>query len=406
MSGVCALSSLAWGADLSGLPIGFLRITEDEEGQINVVARCVPAEDLLKELAERAGQVLDFPVPLRICISLPRQASNTLFKSPQFWLEEAITAGGLAPRLPDGASIVQIASEKAERYDATLDESEVMDKCKWPTADAATAVEGRITGAVLILRGKFIPPPYHVAVGAPYRLDVQGVSVPVAEVLVNGAVWTIAQGMDELSVKAPKSELPAPGQFRSRKALRDYVWKVLYPTSLRESGVVVAREKVVEFLRGQDLIKEVVDPIELEVIYSDDPHQRPHRLKAINYNLQTAQYEDDGMGINVGKTAPRLGEEKADELRHALAREQVILKGTHGRLHLSGADAVAKFRRLVVEAYPLPLPEKECVLAEMILDREPAREFAANLSSDYEALTNALDGLLAKLQQARVESKN
>ena len=366
----------------------------------------MPAEDLLKELAERAGQVLDFPVPLRICISLPRQASSTLFKSPQFWLEEAIAAGGLAPRLPDGASIVQIGPERAERYDATLDESEVMAKCKWPTADAATAVEDGITGAVVVLRGKFIPSPYHVEVGAPYRLEAKGVSATVAEVLVNGAVWTIAEGMDDPPAKMPTPDLPTSGQFRSRKALRDYVWEVLYPKSLRESGAAAAREKVVEFLQGQDLIKEVVDPIELEVIYSDDPHQRPAPLKSISYNLQTAQYEDDGMSANVGKTAVQLGEERADELRDALAREGVIVKATHGSFHFSGADAVAKFRRLVVEANPLPLAEKECVLAEMILDREPAREFAANLSSDYEALTNALDGLLAKLQQARVESKN
>ncbi len=402
---VCALAVSGWAADFSDLPIGYLEITEYEDGQLNVLARCVPAERLLADLAKRSGVALEFPTPVSACVSLPIQPDRDLVRPAHWWFVQVLTACGLTRHVPPGAETGQVRPEHPDRYNPMLPETEVIAKYKRPAVTPATAPGEGITGAVLILRGKFVPPPYRVEVGAPYRLEVDGDSAILADVLVNGVLWTQVEELPTPGEGTPEPKMPASGQFEDVLTLRDYVWLVLYPKHLKTSGPKIAHQRVVEFLESQQLIEKIVDPEELLIIYAHDPHRLPNALVPADYELSTGRFVDDGMAINRGKTAAELGDEEADELRHLLALDRVVVRGTHGRGGASGIGGVCQFRSCLAEAYTLPLAQRECALREILRNRCVARELAVNLPSDYQELTKALDALVAELEQRQLEKE-
>ena len=400
-----AICTAGFAADrsLSDLPIGHFKIIEGEEGEINVEARCVPTEKVLKTLAARTGKAIVFDQPCRTYVSLWQPWLHT---TEGEWMDRAASFGGrLSCVLREGAWRVS-SPEIQPHYDASMTEEAVA--AKFHHDVAPMRVRQGIYCGIIIYGGTFIEPPYKLeCVEQPNRgsaLTVNGVPV-----------WSFPpRPADKLRQRVPS--MPASGQFTDTEILTDYVTRGLYPTLLAKRGKARARAGVVDFLKTQDIIEAVVEPDSdpealglssrifqsllksdnIAVIYPDRPGFG--FFFPANFDLARATFFFPG-----GPSPIELAEARAASVAETLKRGFVIIAGSQGEVAFKDTSHLEHFAQCLRLAEGRSLLEVECLMAELVEDRALARELAVNLSGDYARLADILERLLhtAETEKAR-----
>lgn len=232
-------------------PIGFLEIKDGPDGKITVHARCVRGQDLLDELAKRAGFTLQAERPVQCYVSIDPTSANARYWSVRKWLQFAAEECGLRFDGEDDKRTATL-TQSDYYYDPFLTEDEVV--AKYRTSLEPVTPEKGITNGLVILEGHLIRPPYEVAWNKINECD--------AQITVNKLPLFKVYG-PKAAKPTPVPELPETGQFSTLSDLCLYVSMKLYPTLLEESGrdPVKAKKAALAFVQGQDITKgmDVVD---------------------------------------------------------------------------------------------------------------------------------------------------
>ena len=396
----------------SELPIGYLEITEGDDGLINVEARCAPVATLLGEVVARAGKQLEMPAPIRTYVTIHEPEK---WESPAWWLSRIELRAGLKA----SRSAQELEAAAVYRpvvgwgYDPTLEEDAVLDQYRHPAAEAADA---GLEGAVLILQGRYLPPPYEVATNALESGNI--------EVRVNGVLaWTAkVPPLSTYSDGSYPDGIPASGQFKKWDDLTAYIRHKLYPALLRQRGKEQALQAVREFVETQDIVEKVYpkDHISKRFPGQQDFPGIDVRLRGNgegrnvfpgNYDYErgkvirarilgrSSEPESpvEGAAERAAKHAAERAGERAAWWKENLAKPKVIARTSGaGQCELSTLDALEGFREHLRACQDLSLCERECLMHESLSDIRLARSIAANLPEDLGALLPALDTLIAR----------
>ena len=399
-TGIVLTAGSAYGGhypeDFLKLPLGTVHITESEEGdgRVGVEARCVPVKDLLEMLARRAGKPLvwDTPGPVRTYVSVCYPGRLRL---PEAWIDSIpCTLGGLLFQNKDG--VLRLAGPVHPHiYDPCLSEGEIVGRFRM--TGTPTRPRQGITGAVLILNGRYIPGPYHVAV----RPNNTG----AYEVLINGLVVARHDPPSPRpAAPPPPPQLPASGQFESFKDLRQFMERVFYPKALEEQGMEKAIESTVVFLRNQQIIAGFHgDPTPP---FSVEPADGSGIVTVfvVNFDFKTAKYRNMAGMLFDWNSPPRpvvppetRAAESEASLRQNLSQPHVLMLPkfqSYGEV-----PDIARLRAAVCAAQGLPLYQRECIFGEFYgaTYRRRARLLAVNMQQDATELCAALDELCARL---------
>jgi hypothetical protein len=358
------------------------QITRGPNGTINVVAACAPIEALLSALAKADGCQAEFAEPLTPFVSL---SDSDAFKSPEQWIYDVDTPLNIKSSRDGNTWYFDVLFP--DRYDPTLTASEVLSRFQ-RQAQPSTPAKG-VRGAVLLLNGQYVPAPYAVtmaSISGGYRIDVNGL-----------------RAVDITELVGQQVSLPAqvtPGiQLRDYDELIRYVSMVLYPSLRKSMDTESALKQAAAFLRTQDIVTEaaVTDEHPRLWITREGDILPPLSWSALpeNYDLDTAK----PWGTETAPLRDRV-ELQAEVLGEQLERPALIVQGKTGTASIPGLDSLRQTAGILRDSGGLDVLQLECELAQVLEDRQLAREVAANAGQNPAPLLAALDDLIQRKETA------
>ncbi|MBL7644581.1 MAG: hypothetical protein JNK74_00185 [Candidatus Hydrogenedentes bacterium] len=354
------------------LPIGHLEITAVSDGNYRILARCVETRELLEKVAEKTGKPVVFDVSCNTFVSI---LHPTRVASLESWMEYIASFGGsLYCKLQeDGAwHVYQLSLHPT--YRPELSEADLSNWVR-QVPPVAPPAKGGIDKGLVFLNGELVSPPYSVTVTRD--------EVGIRSVVVNGVPVQISK-LDSQLAERTVPTLPETGQFETTKELRDYVVFRLYPETLRASSAKISRNAVLEFLKTQSIIAEVVDDEQMygrniAVRYRD--RTTKEGIFPENYDYATGRVWAPQEASEDGEAAADL--KKAEEIESLLSEDHIVFFGQSGQILLRGEPCkqLAEYMRI---ASTQSILRAECILAEIVEDRVLARELAVGLAGKYD----------------------
>jgi hypothetical protein len=365
-------------------------VTPGGDGTVNVLAQCAPVEEVLAVVAQAEGSRAEFSERLRSLVTL---SDASAFKSPEQWIYD-INTGLNVTSSRDGATW-RFSHMFPDRYDPTLTASEILIRYA-SKKDPELPTDG-VRGAVLVLHGQYITPPYGVTIAEQsgvYRIDVNSVQV---------SSITQVEKVEDLPL--PSADMPG-FQLRDRYELYRYTYRVLYPTLRKSMDVESPLEETARFLRSQDIVEEVAVTNEHPRIWMTIVGSKSEPLSSsalpVNYDLDT----DKVIESKGGDSPQERAESKAEVLRRQLSQPALVVLSTTGMVIMPGLSHLQECAGILRQANELDVLELECALTPLLEDRQLAREVAANAVQSPAPLLSALDNLIEQKQVEILSQKD
>lgn len=379
LSAVCP----GWAEDDAGLFVSSLAIQERSDGAIQVKARCVQAQELLDQLAKRAGKTVQLPGALLNYVSL--DAGGT-WEPAEWWLSRLLDRCLCnMDRCNDPVWKGTFTS-----YDPSLDEAAV--KRLHASAAPAQVKRGQGGKGGVLANGRYVTPPYQVS--------FERTSKTTGQVCLNGLVMKELK-QDAAPTRDPWGtvcELPESGQFVSAHDLLGYVCNTLYPAELAKGGQDKAREQVIQFLGSQDIVERIVYPESLESLAASFSRDFRGYLTVFpaDYDFAKGRLRPSAPRPEKRQTLEERGRKEADALADAIKGPYLhVLCGTDAQFTVTKPEVLSRIADVCSQATALGPLKAECLLVECGFDPIMARSVAANLDTDGTVISQACRKLLS-----------
>lgn len=370
--------------EFSDLPIGYQEITEGEDGMVKVLARCVPAQPLLDELAKRAGVTLEQARPVQAYVSAGTRPRDLQFAQPFDWIGRVADDVCLLAKKGD-SNVVTLEMIPALYYDPFLTEEEVIAKYRTEISPQ-TPAEGIKTGLVII-DGHLIRPPYAIAWEKSGEYD--------AQITLNGVPWFRVWGV-QLGPATVAPDVPPSGQFDNLDDLCYFVSAKLYGRLLKANAGDVTKT-----------LKEANAFIKTQSVAEDCPIENPTKRPVLRTGEGKWEVYPSNFDFSTGRCRilatriPSLEESvksRIAELDGSLRRGHMLIGGVGAVSSLSRHPFSPREWKLLAD---IPSPgclQRECVLRDSLSQlRSESRTLAANLRSQDYAFSQTISGRIPSL---------
>jgi hypothetical protein len=381
--GTVSILESAWSADITQLPIGYLKASDDSNGTVTVEARCVPAKEIIEAAAKQSDLAVTFEVPVFHYASV---ACKTFSPKEGESLGAVIRSVGLkASQDKQGWHVWGTRSpggRESEIY--KLSPEEILSQYKH-VVEPKTPNDGISNGSILIYNGHFVPPPYQV---------VASIHPKTIDVSINGLEISHLRNPEKEVAYSPSPV--EPRDFPTKDSLIKYALHSLYPLLLHNHPPKECVTQVVEFLKKQPLVLDVVnpegkDPHGIAVVFKDFPD--------IPFPLFPGNYDFDTGFSKVRYTAKEVQDVKKEYWEHDLSDPQsiVLVSPGHAVQKVNRGDFLNR-AHLMADNGTLSLLQIICLWSE-IMDRDLAADLAVNNKDTIGSLIEPISGKSGDKQQ-------